>query len=679
MSRTLPHCVVGHLQHARGAAEPGVVDHHVDAAELVGGVEQRRDLRLVGHVADQLAHPVGTELGGQRLLGLGEPALVGVAEDDRLRALLERAAYDGGADAGAGRGGDHDDLAGEQVVARRRSRGPAARVGASSSCGALGLARQAEHPLGQDVALHLVAAAVDRVGAREQEEPLPLVEVVRRARRRSGPSAPSTSMATSPSRLCQSRPDQLEDRRRSPAGRRVLAAGDAGQAAQRGEPHDLELGLEATPAGRAARRRRSRRSCGATATRPSSSRAKSTSWARIETPRSKPSSPIATRPALAGLADDQVGVGARAGEEDLVELRAAGQLLDRADLDAVLVERAPAGTTAPGAAREPGSVRAIDEDPLARSARWTSTPSGRRSTHSSPSSTRLGLARWRGRSRRRARSSPAPRAPRRPGSWAGTAAAAPSVPNAISVGPSSSSPRWLTRAGALDAGVLLVEDHLLPQAQPAAAVLRRPADAGPAVLGEVPVPGQPLLDRLVVLAGAAEALERGEVAGQVLLQPAADLGAERLVLGGVAQVHVWYPTKQMLGLVDRRPCPRLLRAAAERFGDHPAYVEGDADAVLRRPAAAAWRRPRRRTPRPASAAATGSCSGGPTASTGRSPRSRCRTPAACWCRSTRATSGRRSPTWSARTDAALVVVHDGFLGRDQVARARRRRGRPTRS
>ena len=70
-------------------------------------------------------------------------------------------------------------------------------------------------------------------------------------------------------------------------------------------------------------------------------------------------------------------------------------------------------------------------------------------------------ARWRGRSRRRARSSPGTTAPRRRGSAAGSAACCSAVPKAIRVGPSSSSPRWLTRAGALGAGVLLVEDHLL--------------------------------------------------------------------------------------------------------------------------------------------------------------------------------------------------------------------------
>ena len=43
------------------------------------------------------------------------------------------------------------------------------------------------------------------------------------------------------------------------------------------------------------------------------------------------------------------------------------------------------------------------------------------------------------------------------------------------------------------AGVLLVEDDLLGQAEAAAAVLLGPAETGPAVLGEVPVPGPSLV------------------------------------------------------------------------------------------------------------------------------------------------------------------------------------------
>ena len=67
--------------------------------------------------------------------------------------------------------------------------------------------------------------------------------------------------------------------------------------------------------------------------------------------------------------------------------------------------------------------------------------------------------------------------------------------SAISVGPSSSSPRWLTRAGASAAGVLLVEDHLLRRAT---ARGRRTPSGQPTQVqpccGEVPVPGQPLVD-----------------------------------------------------------------------------------------------------------------------------------------------------------------------------------------
>ena len=75
-------------------------------------------------------------------------------------------------------------------------------------------------------------------------------------------------------------------------------------------------------------------------------------------PRSKPSSPIATRQPSPGCADDEVGVGAGVGEERLVELAAAGDLDDRADLDAGLVHRHEQEAAGPGGAREPGSVRA---------------------------------------------------------------------------------------------------------------------------------------------------------------------------------------------------------------------------------------------------------------------------------------------------------------------------------
>ena len=44
-------------------------------------------------------------------------------------------------------------------------------------------------------------------------------------------------------------------------------------------------------------------------------------------------------PTVAGLPDNEVGVGAGVGEEDFVELRVSGQLDDRADLDARLIQR----------------------------------------------------------------------------------------------------------------------------------------------------------------------------------------------------------------------------------------------------------------------------------------------------------------------------------------------------
>ena len=87
-------------------------------------------------------------------------------------------------------------------------------------------------------------------------------------------------------------------------------------------------------------------------------------------------------------------------------------------------------------------------------------------------------------------------------------------------------------------GVLLVEDHLLHEGQPAAAVLGRPADAGPAVLRQVPVPLEALVVRLQVLARPTQPLEVGEPACEVVLEPGSHLGPEGPVLGGIGQVHV---------------------------------------------------------------------------------------------------------------------------------------------
>ena len=69
-----------------------------------------------------------------------------------------------------------------------------------------------------------------------------------------------------------------------------------------------------------------------------------------------------------------------------------------------------------------------------------------------------------------------------------------SVPNAISVGPSSSSPKWLTRPGASARAYSSWKITCCAERQPAAAVLVGPAEAGQPCGGEVLVPGQPLVE-----------------------------------------------------------------------------------------------------------------------------------------------------------------------------------------
>ena len=122
----------------------------------------------------------------------------------------------------------------------------------------------------------------------------------------------------------------------------------------------------------------------------------------------------------------------------------------------------------------------------------------------------------------------------------------------------------------------------------------------------------------------------------------------------------------MFGLADAPTLPALLRAAAERFGDHPAYVEGGdalsyADLLTRvRATARAY------------------------AESGVSPGDRVvlwGPNSTAWAIAGLAVSwaggvlvpvnsryvGHEVADVVARTDAALVVVHDGFLGRDQRA------------
>ena len=340
----------------------------------------------------------------------------------------------------------HDDLAARAGRARRRSRGSAARVG-SRSCSTRGRSPgQAEHALGEDVALDLVGPAVDRVGAGEQEEPLPLVELVRRAlggqrrrcrappspaRRGSGASWPRRSLATLavaggpraglvPARVRSAlSADHLElDVGAGEPVARCTGSSIAPLARARSIER-VELAARSRPAGRGWRRRArsragpSRRAQpwpGSPTTRSASVRApvKKTSLNSAAPvscsigrgPRRRPG-PIGTSRKLSPWWRSRAGLGAGEHEAPVGELGQRGPHLLPVD--------------------DPARRR--------RGGPWS--------------------ARWPGRSRRRARSSPGTTAPRRRGSRAGSAACcSASVPKAISVGPSSSSPRWLTRPGA---------------------------------------------------------------------------------------------------------------------------------------------------------------------------------------------------------------------------------------
>ena len=83
---------------------------------------------------------------------------------------------------------------------------------------------------------------------------------------------------------------------------------------------------------------------------------------------------------------------------------------------------------------------------------------------------------------------------------------------------------------------LLADDDLLDRAQPLAADVDRPGDAGQAALGQLALPAPAGVDVGVVLGAGARAARLGRLR-LVLLQPGAHLLAVLGLLGRVVEVH----------------------------------------------------------------------------------------------------------------------------------------------
>ena len=158
-------------------------------------VDQRVDLAGGRHVADHALHPAEAQR-GQRIPGLAEPSLVVIGDHRRRH---PPAARDVRWPSRSRCPPPRSRRRPCRSAGRGRRRRPA--VSDSDCHQAPRLPRQAEHPLGDDVALDLVGAAVDGVGAGEQEQPLPLVEFA--ADQQPSRLCPRYRMASSPRSRCQ--------------------------------------------------------------------------------------------------------------------------------------------------------------------------------------------------------------------------------------------------------------------------------------------------------------------------------------------------------------------------------------------------------------------------------------------------------------------------------------------
>lgn len=232
-------------------------------------------------------------------------------------------------------------------------------------------------------------------------------------------------------------------------------------------------------------------------------------------------------PAVARLADHQVGVGAGVVEEHLVELRGAGDLDDRPDLHARLVQRhqqiRQAGVALGallGAGHHEAPLRQVRERrphllaidvPLLTLAVELGG-SGHVGQVAAGAGLRISLAPQLGdvedaRQEALLLLGCSERDQRRPEQF---------LAEVVDL---------VRRVGA---GVLLVERHPVRGGKPTAAVLDRPPQAGQPGLGEVLVPGPAFFEGLVLASWSAEPLERCEFADEIVGEPLADLGPELL-------------------------------------------------------------------------------------------------------------------------------------------------------
>ena len=91
-----------------------------------------------------------------------------------------------------------------------------------------------------------------------------------------------------------------------------------------------------------------------------------------------------------------------------------------------------------------------------------------------------------------------------------------------------------------------MEDDLLLDAGPSAAVGLRPANTGPAPFGQAPLPGLALLGEHMLVAGPTPKANGRELAFQVVGQPVGDLFAKALVFSAETQSHDASPSSSSL-------------------------------------------------------------------------------------------------------------------------------------